>query len=94
MSEAVKSALEELGMQEEQAEALTEILRSAKSYSEGDALAGLKLKNMAEEDYENINTIFENHGINVDFVSHMSLVGFVTKPETQDEKLNNALNEL
>jgi len=94
MSEAVQSELEEIGIQEEQAKALTEILRAAKAYSEGDALAGLKLKNLTKEDYKNINIIFKNHGISTDFSNYMSLVGFVTSPETQNERLNNALNEL
>jgi len=81
-------------MQEDQAEALTEILRSAKRYSKGDALAGLKVKNLTNEDYKNINTIFKNHQTSTNFSNYMGLVGFVTNPETQNKQLNNALNKL
>lgn len=80
---------------EESAKAICEVLTLAKSYSEGDAFAGAKLSKMGPDQYEALQIHFDDAGFDVNLgKNRMSLVDFVSDPNTDDEELNEAIKQL
>lgn len=93
MTGEIRQALGE-HLSEDQVEPIANILKAAASYAEGDALAGVKLANLTPEDYETITRVFRDAGFDVSFNNRMSLVSFVSSPETDDKALNEAIANL
>lgn len=81
-------------LEEKQVGPVVSVLRAAAAYGEGDALAGAKLSSLDGDDYETLTQVFQDAGFDVSFNNRMSLVGFVSSPDTEDEELNKKLEEL
>lgn len=81
-------------LEEEQVDPIVSVLKAAAAYGEGDALAGAKLSSLDTDDYETLTRVFQEAGFDVTFNNRMSLVGFVSSPDTKDEELNETLEEL
>lgn len=64
------------------------VLRTGAAYSDGDAFAGSKLKNISSEGWENLTDLFEEAGLDASFGSRMDVVGFLNEPDTGDERLD------
>lgn len=79
---------------EEQAEVIANILQIGKRYSEGDALAGAKLRNTGTDDYERLTELFQDAGFDYEFNNRMSVVNLASSPETHNEELNELIKEL
>lgn len=81
-------------MDEESAKALANVLHVAKMYARGDAFAGVKLDEIGNEHYSSITKLLQNIGVEGEFNNQTELVGFVTDPNTSDDKLNNIIEDL
>lgn len=79
---------------EDQCYAIAKFLKAGASYAEGDAFAGVQLQKVDREDYDRLTELFAEAGFDVEFNNRMSLVGFVTSPDTDDEDLNEAIKNL
>lgn len=93
MTEKLQNALRE-HFDDDEADAIGQILVAGSRYAEGDALAGAKLDSMSTGEYERLNALFDDAGFDVEFNSRMSFVGFTKEPETHDEELNEAIRDL
>ena len=79
---------------EDEAESIAQILKIAKRYSEGDAFAGAKIKNIDPDVYEGIEEVFRDSGCDVVVGNRMDLVNLVSRPDTGDDELDTAIKQL
>jgi hypothetical protein len=81
---------------DEEVDALTAILKAAAEYGEGNALAGVKLIEMDEEEYKAMEESLEQEGLapSTPLRNRMSLVDFVSNPDTGDEDVDSAIRNL
>lgn len=76
------------------ARSLTIILNTASSFAEGDPLAANQLKTMSNEDIAMISDRLQDLGSDLELRTYMDFVEFVSDPDTDNDELNDAIQNL
>jgi len=81
-------------MEKPVAAAMSTIILTANKYAQGDAMAGLKIQNISSKEMSRIEERLSELGSSVELTTYMSLVEFVSNPDTDNEELNQQIKEL